>query len=734
MPQFNPELPGTDKEKGYTGYSEGIRPQREIEGPPSKVKPAVADNSAYYKAKAKTAGTENFGNILKGVVETADYMAQTYIGDELRSQKEAVDAEFGVREAATTEASATQPVPPAELEMAFTQVEGVQAGYQAGRLKESHYWARLESITRQMKARFPGYKNEIDTKIGALSGRTPANALRDELRQEALAADKVKDRRAAIIERASFDGSLYQAYGPNADLSKISTEQILSDINTIKGQSAVVDAETAKLGLDDKKGQVDKKEALDIGKRHSMLLWNRTFKPTTHPAGGMDPFIKALDVAQKDLDSGGIIDEDEQKDLVIKLNTFTRNAEASFENWANSDFSPDHPGQSWRSVINDEEKMKEMKQPFMDTVNQYKEAVLNKDYGWIGLNAKYIEASETSIGARLLKTSDGARLYAGIKSIMGETGASLMLTKDNNLLDSLNTSINDQLAKKSILGETSSIKAVFDEWSAQGVTDPAAYNAAIVNHVAMLVENKDLPKENFNHLVDAMYGPENLNMLSKWSEGQKLSAYRTFTSPEVQKKMEEIKGSNPQAWSKYRSWVNHNFAALFRTDLQNASEALGVHNYATLTWDEKNMQFVPKELKMPQKSTALTSYYANQYQKLDNTIKRINEELKGIAPILTSDQDDPGAYLGDLVSKMGLDPHLIKTGSLTATLLDAVYKNVRTDAVGEKLRETTTPIDLEGLDDAAVAEVQAMIANVKAKAAASAAEREKKKAAGEINP
>jgi hypothetical protein len=733
MPQFNPELPGTDKEKGYTGYSEGIRPQREIEGPPSKVKPAVADNSAYYKAKAKTAGTENFGNILKGVVDTADYMAQTYIGEELRSQKEAVDAEFGVREAATTEASATQPVPPAELEMAFTQVEGVQAGYKAGRIKESHYWARLESVTRQMKARFPGYKDEIDTKIGQLSGRTPANALRDELRQEALAADKVKDRKQQIVERSMFDGSYIQAFG-DKDPATMSAEEILKGVGVVHAQRALVDAETAGIALDDKKKNVKKDEALDIGKRHSMLLWNRTFKPTTHAAGGMDPFIKALDAAKADIDSGGVLDENEQQDLLVKLNTFERNAIASFENWANSDFSEDTPGQSWRSVINDEEKMKELRQPFMDTVAQYKQAIIDKDVGFIGLNAKYIEASETSIGARLVKQSDAARLYAGIKGIMGETGASLMLTKDNNLLDSLNTSINDQLAKKSILGEVSSLKAEFDKWAAEGVTNPAAYNAAITNHVAMLVENKNLPKENVDHLVETMYGQENLNMLSKWSEGQKLSAYRTFTSPEVQAKMEEIKGSNPQAWAKYRSWVSHNFAGLFRTDLQNASEALGVHNYATLTWDEKNMQFVPKELKMPQKSTALTSYYANQYQRLDNTIKRINEELKGIAPILTSDQDDPGAYLGDLVSKMGLDPHLIKTGSLTATLLDAVYKNVRTDAVGEKLRETTTPIDLEGLDDAAVAEVQAMIANVKAKAAASAAEREKKKAAGEINP
>jgi hypothetical protein len=686
MAQFNPELPGQDKEGGYTGRSEGIRPQREIEGPPSKVKSSVADNSAYYKAKAKTAGTENFGNILKGVVDTADYMAQTYIGDELRSQKEAVDAEFGVREAATTEASAIEPVPPAELEMAFTQVEGVQAGYQQGRLKESHYWARLESITRQMKARFPGYKNEIDTKIGQLSGRTPANALRDELRQEALSADKVKDRKQQIVERSMFDGSYIQAFG-DRDPATMSAEEILKGVGTVHAQRAMVDAETSSIALSDKRKDLKKDEALDIGKRHSMLLWSRTFKPTTNAAGGMDPFIKALDAAKADVEGGGTIDQDEQQNLLVQLNTFARNAEASFENWANSDFSADTPGQSWRSVINDEEKMKELKQPFMDTVNQYREAVINKDYGWIGTNARLIAASESSIGARLVKTSDSARLYAGIKGIMGETGASLMLTKDNNLLDSLNSSINDQLAKRSILGETSSLKAEFDKWSAEGVTNPAAYNAAITNHVAMLVENKNLPKENVDHLVDTMYGPENLNMLSKWSEKQKLSAYRTFTSPEVQAKMEEIKGSNPQAWAKYRSWVNHNFAQLFRTDLQNASEALGIHKFAKLDWDEKNMQFALSQSQPAEsQSVALSSYYAGKYDMLSNTVGRINEELKGVGPILTSDKTDPGVYLGNLVREMGLDPNLQKQGSLIATMLEAIHKNLQKDEVGEKLR------------------------------------------------
>jgi hypothetical protein len=726
MPQFNPALPDTsnpERDKGYTGYSEGIRPQREVEGPPSK----VADNSAYYKAKAKVAGTEQFGNILKGVVDTADYMAQTYIGEELRSQKEMVDAEFGVREATTTQESITSPVQPApaDLEMAFTQVEGVQAGYQSGRLKESHYWARLESITRQMKARFPGYKNEIDQRIGALSGRTPANALRDELKQEALAADKVKDRKQQIVERSMFDGSYVRAFG-DKDPATMTEEEILSGVGTVQAQDATVTAETARLAYEDKKKTLKKDEAMEVGKRHSMLLWNRLFKPTTHAAGGMDPFIKALDAAQTDLNSGGTLDADEQADLSLKLNQFKRNALNSVELWLNSDFSEDTPGQSWRSVINDEEKIKQLKQPVLDTIAQYEQAILDKDLGWIGMNAKYIASTETSVGARLLKQSDAARLYSGVKGIMGETGGNLVLAdKGNNLLSELNASLNDQLSKKSILGETSSLKSEFDTWAKEGVEDPAAYTAAIRSHVAMLVENKNLPKANFDHLVETMYGAENLNMLSKWSEKQKLSAFRTFTSPEVQKKMEEIKGSNPQAWAKYRSWVSHNFSALFRTDLMNASEALGVHQYATLEWDEKNMQFVPKELKMPQKSAALTSYYAGKYQQLQNTVQRINEELKGVAPILTSDQDDPGAYLGDLVSKMGLDPHLLKENSFVATLLEAVYKNVQEDTVGEQLRENSPLPDMPTVDQA--------IANIKAKAEASAAERKKKTEAGEIN-
>jgi hypothetical protein len=196
-----------------------------------------------------------------------------------------------------------------------------------------------------------------------------------------------------------------------------------------------------------------------------------------------------------------------------------------------------------------------------------------------------------------------------------------------------------------------------------------------------LVENKNLPPKNVDALVNTMYGPENLNMLARWSEKQKLSAYRTFTSPEVQAKMEEIKGSNPQAWAKYRTWVNHNFAQLFRTDLMNASEALGINKYAKLEWDEKEMQFdVSQSAASEGDSVALTSYYAGKYQQLDNTVRRINEELKGVAPILTADKTDPGVYLGNLVREMGLDPNLQKTGSLIATMLEAIHENLQKES------------------------------------------------------
>lgn len=65
------------------------------------------------------------------------------------------------------------------------EMQRLTDSYEAGAITPTHYWSRLDSVTRNLRARFPGYRDEIDKVVSSITGGKPANEVISQILHEA---------------------------------------------------------------------------------------------------------------------------------------------------------------------------------------------------------------------------------------------------------------------------------------------------------------------------------------------------------------------------------------------------------------------------------------------------------------------------------------------------------------------------------------------------------------------
>jgi len=101
-----------------------------------------------------------------------------------------------------------------DIEKLGTESERLVQAHAAGKLSNSYYAARLESIVRATRAQYPGYREYIDQKVSQITGMTPANTLRAQLLADITEAGQTKasemDKLLTLLEHNRKDlGDLF---------------------------------------------------------------------------------------------------------------------------------------------------------------------------------------------------------------------------------------------------------------------------------------------------------------------------------------------------------------------------------------------------------------------------------------------------------------------------------------------------------------------------------------------
>lgn len=209
MAKFNPNVPLTQDAKDIALSS---RPRQ---GPPSK-------QFATPKASALAVGVSGAADLLDASVKVADNIVRRDFTDSLNEfvsdfDKRALDQFLSPSSSSTStdqivgnagEDRLVEQEVPDDIRNGTSRMEELKEARAAGDVTDAYFWSQLNSLTRNLRAKYPGYKDAIDsTAVQIANSGRPANEYLKALQREAekIAAAKGNSNKKALEIFRSLD-------------------------------------------------------------------------------------------------------------------------------------------------------------------------------------------------------------------------------------------------------------------------------------------------------------------------------------------------------------------------------------------------------------------------------------------------------------------------------------------------------------------------------------------------
>lgn len=189
-------------------------------------------------------------NTAKNVVAVKDTENQLQIQGDAQKVFDQTNQEFGL---------AAPDAGPTGLTSELDRVQALQNAVEQGKISQVNYYGRLATLSKQLRTKYPGYEQIVDSTIQSVTGTRPANAYRDAIFQELgnlseQASSEEKFKRQFNKENADVLSTLYgDDYFSNPD--KYNFAKVQADVGRLKGKAFQIDS--AKKELDLMKSQGD---------------------------------------------------------------------------------------------------------------------------------------------------------------------------------------------------------------------------------------------------------------------------------------------------------------------------------------------------------------------------------------------------------------------------------------------------------------------------------------------
>lgn len=230
---------------------------------------------AEFNPQTSDAGVPNFTNVSEGtgpnktfatlfsgltevgadVVKMRDSQIQTDITKDAQSVFDNTNKEFGF----------DPPSTPSALNDDLDRMKSLQEAVEQGKISQVNYYGRLATLSKQLRTKYPGYEEIVDTTIQSVTGTRPANAYRDALLQEfqdlqESASDSQKFKRTYDKENEGVINALFgEDYFLNPDA--YDHDQVRAKVSSFKGRAELINSEAQELKLMSDKGVFNDKRA-----------------------------------------------------------------------------------------------------------------------------------------------------------------------------------------------------------------------------------------------------------------------------------------------------------------------------------------------------------------------------------------------------------------------------------------------------------------------------------------
>lgn len=603
---------------------------------------------------ANTSGADLFKGVTDAIemgVKAADTFFQNSFKDEARSSVDSVQDKYGAQPFVDTEGNKllnNDPNAPPEARKQADKASKIQKSYANGELTESRYWAELDNISRQLRSRYPAYRDQIDTYMSHLTGAIPANRLIQEVRQEQMKVDKDVTKYETYVNhiagKKEVGGLPADFFSRKAEGNPYTMDELRNHESNRMAMWYKVERAKAGFDLDSSQNKVDERTALESA---GTAFSNNRYTLVENAAGGPTGYNKMIDTltqAGKD-QSGGMISKETESQLLATISMTRAKADAEFNKLLTQ---KDATGQSWDDRLNKfpevKKKLREDHKAFWDDIT---ESATNKQWGYLGSRLRYMEGRarddrlefenagiiraqrtmKDSLGPDALNWWLGRKGEAIIPSI---DGAMMEFTRTNTLAKAGEAATRGQYDSKTNLGTS------FDEMKTKGVQSPAAYKTVLDDHLKIITD-PGTPDNLKKGALLSVYGPSNSGFLAKIDDKDRQATFMRMTSPQVTKSIKDT--GDERLFQNYTKWATEGAYALNRTAADVIAQPSFQKNFSVI-WNDTTKQFEANLRPDAHLIRASERIFPDQDPRgpgprayADQEIAKLNQSVKQLVPI-----------------------------------------------------------------------------------------------------
>lgn len=630
---------------------------------------------------------EGLAGVLGAGVQEADRQVQEDIREDVFAEVDAIQDEFGVGAATLLEEDVSRSPLPRELEQAGYTLDTMAEAAARGALKESHYWARMNSMVRQLRSKYPGYRAEIDQMVSGVTGARPANALRSALFSEyqSAASKETSDREGLIDRIAGSVGLPADFEAREFSGNPYSRHELTMYFSEVNKQKYTIDTARSRLALAADQGSANKTMATQ---EFNFLVNNSVHSTLTDVSNSLGSRFTDVQAAILDFqDRAARNDPIAQEELAAHRATIANlrtELRLQLELLATSPLSDDSP-ESFSSLMSDPSEVNRIIDQAMAPIQTLEDALVNENFGAVGAITSWMDARKLDGQNAILSGVPMIEMMNSLRDLVGDEVMSHFLTLNPALQDTLTQTLLNASQIMAGLGR-GDVPTFLSEFSdkidpeqrtalAQGMID------GWVDYVTQL-GNENISVDLIKNHASFLFGRQATETFDLFEKSEQITYWKQIASPAVTANMVKLlEMGETETWDKYTTWVTEGFMTLFRDRVQNLQDFLTDPRYDGMTV-KYNPQTHSVEVTRPRsflesiQETPSGAMFAPGGE-ITREVQDLSTAIRTMVPILEVSDLTAEEVILEMLTVMGYDPLAERDPGFYGMLWDAVVSGAR---------------------------------------------------------
>lgn len=694
MAVFNPEVQRTnDPTYGSNSRAvdtpDGIRPQGVQQNQIMPEGQKIGDRSAEFEGQAKAfemqgeaVGNKALGDLFANIVGIGDFLGKAgvqlvkkdienkvyEIASNERSaytaELEKIKANIGVKNIITDTATdaAGDPIPEAVSELGTT-LATLKSARDGGKITKTDYQGRLAAEAQNLRAQYPGFKQEIDAEFAKVTGQNPANArvngLISEINRAAAAQGSQQNKTIQYIKQND--------YVPNSEQRMIdymsgrkTDSEVFQEISVYKQAKEKIETK----GLLRRDSKETREEAQVSSRSDADYVAGVAVAASVDKFATKYGFNTATNAEQLDqMQKGGQISNQQWAQRGAELQQeITRLEVNMMQDMRRTGYV--------KLLKGGQAEAQEIIQASLAPMHAMLKGITDKSSGQMFSAAREAQAVLDDNKKGLLTDSKAGPIWAGLKTMSDLGGEAYMqqwsareaFSKDGPAEAYVEWSkrwaaeFQAQNGEKKN-GKPTTFNDFVTEMKAKKIDDPIQQKRLMMDKIDAVTQigKSDTPDNIKVNLAKAAFSVGNNGFLSKLNidsfdeRGRPVSGmnavFQKWTSPEVTNEIARLSKSDPALWNQYTAWVKQTWQTeLVPRELKDLSK-YQKDSSVKIGWDTENKRFNVEQVKTTGlgkdgRSPSEIMAAQQQYQTISRSINRLNSGMYNMKAL--AEKENPG--------------------------------------------------------------------------------------------